>query len=85
MESMNKEQMLEVLERYDALLYVSASPVRESDGGTRFQHLRWMCQEIPKIIAEDKMDKANRWLGFLQGGLWATNLKTIDEMRDDNR
>ena len=30
-------------------------------------------------------DKYNRWLGFMQGVLWAFEIKTIDEMRKEVR
>lgn len=33
----------------------------------------------------ENMDKANRWLGFIQGVLWTTGLYSIEEMRDHNR
>jgi hypothetical protein len=63
------------------------------------QHARWMCQEVLRFhpshrIGEPPPDpkeiraafeKAMRWLGFIQGVLWSTGVKTIDEMREDNR
>jgi len=63
------------------------------------QHARWMCQEIPRFLpshnafiepppdpkeCQAKLEKAMRWLGFIQGVLWATGVRTIDEMRADN-
>ena len=29
-------------------------------------------------------DKANRWLGFLQGMMWAMNMASIDDFREIN-
>lgn len=29
--------------------------------------------------------KFDRWLGFIQGVIWAYKLRTVDEMREDNR
>lgn len=47
-------------------------------------HVRWMCQQIPAFLKEGRVEKANRWLGFVQGVLWAIGHKSIDSMRDDN-
>lgn len=48
-------------------------------------HLAWMCEQIPGFMKEGKEEKAQRWLGFVQGSLWAFGLRTIDQMREDNR
>jgi len=45
-------------------------------------HARWMCEEIANMT---DIEKAMRWLGFVQGVLWVTGRRTIDKMRDDNR
>ena len=44
-------------------------------------HLVWMLEQIPEL----DHDKAMRWLGFVQGALWAIGKKSIDEMKADNR
>lgn len=49
-----------------------------------FGHLAWMCQTALEFEATEP-DKAHRWLGFIQGVLWAENECTIDEMREHNR
>jgi len=38
-----------------------------------------------KIHDMDEEGKAMRWLCFVQGVLWMTGRRTIDQMRDDNR
>jgi hypothetical protein len=48
-------------------------------------HIWWMCYEIVRFVDEGQIEKANRWLGFVQGVLWFMGDKTIREMRDDNR
>ena len=45
-------------------------------------HARWMCEEIQTM---EDAGKAMRWLCFVQGVLWMTGRRTIDEMRVDNR
>ena len=46
-------------------------------------HVLWMCGQLKRIALED-MDKACRWLGFIQGVLWTRGFYTIDEMREHN-
>jgi hypothetical protein len=48
-------------------------------------HVVWMCEQLPVLVDEDRLDKANRWLGFVQGFLWPNGFYTIDEMKDHNR
>lgn len=66
----------------------------------RAGHLLFMCNEIERMIAEpdgpvggpenrpghtvSTRDKAMRWLGFVQGALWAGNLATIAELKRMN-
>jgi hypothetical protein len=33
-------------------------------------HLMYMCEQAQVFIKEDRIEKAMRWLGFLQGVLW---------------
>ena len=47
-------------------------------------HIRWMLDEIEKFGPEDH-DKAQRWLGFIQGALWADGVFSIDQMREHNK
>jgi hypothetical protein len=44
-------------------------------------HICWMCAEAQRFD-ENKLDKINRWLGFIQGTLWTSGLFTIDDMRE---
>lgn len=82
---MTIEQIRQVVELYDSRLYPAAAPVPEQEGGSRLQHVRWMCQQIPKMLDEGHLEKVNRWLGFIQGVLWLENIYTIDQMRNHNR
>lgn len=45
-------------------------------------HVRWMCDEVDHMYdREGETEKVQRWLGFIQGVMWATGLYTIDELR----
>lgn len=47
------------------------------------RHLKFMCEK-GKQLADLNQDKANRWLGFVQGALWMTGMASITEMRQWN-
>lgn len=47
-------------------------------------HLRWMCDEIGRLLIADKVEKAMRWLGFIQGAMWRSGLRTIEQLKQDN-
>ncbi|RJO60011.1 hypothetical protein C4544_06605 [candidate division WS5 bacterium] len=51
----------------------------------RMGYLLWFCKETKKFAEKGDLEKAGRWLGFIQGTLWALNIYSIDEMRDHNR
>ena len=51
----------------------------------RVSHLLWMCETIPLFLAEDRREKAMRWLGFLQGSAWALRIRSIESMKQDNK
>lgn len=48
-------------------------------------HLMWMCSEGCELVTKGSVEKANRWLGFVQGALWMAGLASIDEMREWNK
>jgi hypothetical protein len=48
------------------------------------EHLAFMCEE-GATYAEGRREKAMRWLGFVQGALWAKGLATIDDLKSMNR
>ena len=52
--------------------------------GTPIEHLAWMAGEIQLLVTEGRIEKALRWLGFLQGALWALGLQSIEESKRHN-
>jgi len=86
---MTKQDIIELVARYDAELKLY--PPERSDTSQvlaatpqAFGHLRWMCGQIKQFAEEGRLDKCNRWLGFVQGALWALGRGTIDRFREDN-
>ncbi len=48
------------------------------------EHLKWMTTKA-LTWGPEGAEKMNRWLGFVQGALWAMGFATIDELREVNR
>ncbi len=48
-------------------------------------HCHGMLDEMEKFVAEGRMEKAFRWLGFIQGCLWSAGLYTLEELKNHNR
>ena len=90
---MRKEKILEVAEKYRLLLQDHGITSATRCPNVQFSnfdsitlsHCYWMIQRINYFLGKDKIEKANRWLGFVQGCLWCTKIRTIQEMRNDNR
>lgn len=49
------------------------------------EHLVFMCEEIENMIELGHRGKAMRWLGFVQGALWARGDATIEKLKNINR
>ncbi len=49
------------------------------------RHLMFMCLAGCGFVDAGRLDKANRWLGFLQGAIWMGGFNSIVEMKDWNR
>ncbi len=47
-------------------------------------HALWMLPEMKEFVLKGRIDKAFRWLGFLQGILWVTGVMSIDDSRRAN-
>lgn len=96
---MNKEQIQTVLNKYlKDLDFVNVVPVRHSSdrkinasliGSTPIllEHAAWMCNETLTKLEnfDENRDKIMRWLGFIQGSLWAAGFYTVEKMKNDNR
>jgi hypothetical protein len=50
----------------------------------RLRHLRWMIWEALGWPAE-RIEKKFRWLGFIQGALWAEEDATIEALKEMNK
>lgn len=45
-------------------------------------HLAWRCEHVRELVAaRDDVRSAGRWIGFIQGALWAMGAFSIEDMR----
>ncbi|PIP55763.1 MAG: hypothetical protein COX06_01695 [Candidatus Zambryskibacteria bacterium CG22_combo_CG10-13_8_21_14_all_42_17] len=44
-----------------------------------------MLSKIEGFVAENRMDKVFRWLGFIQGVLWVLQVFSLDDLKNHNR
>jgi hypothetical protein len=49
------------------------------------EHAHDMLDMMVGFVEEGRLDKANRWLGFVQCALWSTGVYTLNELKDHNR
>ena len=76
---MKENKIIDVCEKYSKKL----KKFHQAD--KKVYHIKWMIMKISEFIKENQQEKANRWLGFIQGVLWAMEIYTVDEMREHNR
>lgn len=89
---MDTQHILRIVEVYEAQFKdLSISPIERATNGVPMtlrrglEHAYWMLSSIRQFIQEGKLDKVQRWLGFVQGTLWMTGVYSIDELRAHNR
>lgn len=47
-------------------------------------HQLYMLDEIPNLMAAGRIEKAMRWLGWLQGALWGLGMESLEEAKKRN-
>jgi hypothetical protein len=48
-------------------------------------HIDYMCVEAVQLVKDRRLKKAFRWLGFVQGTLWAKGIYPVDELKEHSR
>ncbi len=86
------EKVLQLLQLYDNLLtsqgcHRSRCENTAQSDDQRLFHARWMIDEMQQKAVRENWPRAkvNRWLGFIQGVLWSSNLVGILALRDQSR
>ena len=86
---MTGDKVKEVATKYEVFLQEQyrTTPGRNMEAyllEDRLKHLHWMCVQIREFVDADRIDKAFRWLGFLQGAFWVLGIYSIEEAKKDN-
>ena len=92
---MNRK-MIDLLIYYDNVIRDDSIPIKQVEDHTRsdlqrLEHLRWMIDQMlhtadPRLLGKfQKPETVNRWLGFIQGVMWAAGYFGIKELRDQSR
>ena len=88
MEDMTPEKVKSVVEYYRQQMHwiapQEADKTKTITGEGAAEHVRWMLDRIDEFVDEGRIEKAFRWLGFVQGVLWLDGRFSIDEMRHHN-
>lgn len=89
---MTREKVKEVITRYrgkfEKLGVVKADYPHEKildSPGHALEHCHGMLEEMEEFLEQDRLDKAYRWLGFVQGVLWAEKIYPLAELKNHNR
>ncbi len=73
---------------YTTRQFEADTQMHEQSRGVHFKdevsHLKFMCIKMQEI-ADTNMEKAFRWLGFLQGVCWARGYFTLDQLKNHSR
>lgn len=48
-------------------------------------HCHAMLDEVEIFIQEGRVEKAMRWLGFIQGCLWSQGMYNLEDLKNQNR
>jgi hypothetical protein len=57
----------------------------ESLGSSHYAALCRVCDKDVQAQRDSRREKVMRWLGFIQGGLWAHGIQTIEVSKNDNK
>ncbi|HPL01420.1 MAG TPA: hypothetical protein PLE96_00535 [bacterium] len=89
---MTGDQIVAATDKYDRELEKEEIPIAEHPHDivcmmrrAALAHLRTMFPKMVQFVSEDKIEKAMRWLGFVQGVLWVCGVYTLEQLKADNR
>lgn len=92
---MTEEKIQEVVAKYRNILEAGNYPKEKFlEHGTvcfhptayrAFCHVHYMLDEIEKFLEEGRIEKANRWLGFIQGVFWTCGTFALYDLKNHNR
>lgn len=92
---MTDEKLKSIFQKYREHLdtvYPKVAPRQISDAETHgpvgnlsridtTAHFKFMCDEAQLFVDQGRVEKAMRWLGFLQGSFWMDDVFTLDQLK----
>lgn len=95
---MDATKILEVLDIYDKRLAdfkhdpvipERANPTEHYRGPdtnrAKLCHVWWAVGQTKVFVQEGRLEKAFRWLGFIQGALWFAGIYSVEELANHNK
>lgn len=84
---MNNNQIKSILSYYERTIQINKRLSRWNNYSKfiQYDHLLEMIPKMITLLDEGKIDKVNRWLGFIQGVLWMLNDFKLEDLKDHNR
>ncbi len=93
---MTKDKVSEVVTKIRAALPTVSAPQRHETmvisaniNELRYmravEHLHHVCITIPTLLEQNRIEKAMRRLGFLQGAVWCLGLYSVNELGNMNK
>lgn len=89
---MTPEKVIEVIETYRQLFVernidkIDYPHDELLDGETHgLEHCHGMLDKMVEFVHEGKTEKVFRWLGFVQGVLWASRIYPLTDLKNHNR
>lgn len=52
---------------------------------TKLRHTWWAVQQCREFVDAGRMEKAFRWLGFIQGAMWSAGIYSVEDMANHNK
>jgi len=98
---MDTKKILSVLDVYDkkleqysrncsAIKPERADPTKKyftssEEGWAKMSHVWWAIGQCRIFVAAGRMEKAFRWLGFIQGAFWFNGTYSVEELANHNK
>lgn len=84
---MNDETLRRTAAKYSAVFGSSGVRPQACDYNKRgpnahqiAAHAMWMCDQIPRLVVEEKGAQAREWLRFVEGILWSMGAMSFNDM-----
>jgi hypothetical protein len=88
---MTEEKIIDVVQLYRKLLnelgYIAKQYPENAivnSKRNKLEHCLYMLDNVAMFVSEKRLEKAFRWLGFIQGILWSEGLFKLDDLKNHN-